>query len=77
MKLFGWFIPKASDVDYAPAFQATLYMIQPFHELYRGGPKLDDVGWEARLAWDIQRITDHLANLTQVHNALVDVKPRR
>lgn len=77
MKPFGWFIPKASDVDYAPKFQAALHMIQPFRMVYRGAPKMDDVGWEACTAWSVQRITDLLAGLTQAHNALVDVKPRR
>ena len=77
MKPFAWFIPKVSDVDYAPKFQAVLHMIQPFWMVVRDAPKTDDVGWEAYLAWSVQRVTDHLAGLTQAHNALVDVKPRR
>ncbi len=77
MTPFAWFTPKVSDADYAPKFQAALHMIQPFAKIMRGMPKADDVGWEASTAWSVQRITDLLAALTQSHNALVDVKPRR
>ena len=78
MKPFDWFTPKISDTEYAPKFQAVLHTIKPYFDIIHDAPKMDGTDdWEPIMAWYAQRLTDHLAGLTQAHNALVDVKPRR
>ena len=78
MKPFAWFTPRVSDTEYAPKFQAVLHMIEPYWRVVRDMPKRDDTDdWEPIMAWLVQRVVDYLAEFTQAHNALVDVKPRR
>ncbi len=78
MKPFAWFTPRVSDTEYAPKFQALLHMIEPYWRVVRDVPKSDDTDdWEPIMAWYVQRVVDYLAEFTQAHNALVDVKPRR